>query len=85
MLSKYEDCPLHKDLEPTSPNCKKCEFYKHDMNECKILYARDRASSIIGCSYIRSSPDDIAFEIIDMLVNKRIIKENKSRHCIIST
>ena len=76
MLTKYDDCPLNKDLAPTCPNCKKCDFYTHTFTEeCKIYVARDSISSIIGNSPINSHVDNIAFDIIEMLIKNKLIKE----------
>ena len=87
MLTRYNDCPLHKDLQPGSNNCKKCRFFEEtgqsslphndDWVRCKVDTAREKAGSIIRHSAIGNNPDDIAFEIFEMLSEKKIINDKK--------
>jgi len=82
MLNRYNDCPLYKDYTPASPRCKKCKFFI-DIDsssfdgeyylDCKIDNAQNKISSIIGFSQIKENPDNIAFEIIKMLVEKKML------------
>jgi hypothetical protein len=78
MLTGSDDCPLQKKLQPGSPRCKKCKFYKGSLSdevniECKLDYSREIISNMVASTNIGSHPDDIAFMIIYYLVDKKII------------
>ena len=84
MLTKYHDCPVNSAIPPASPICLRCKFFKTFVSSsvtgdkhiiCDLDTAKTEMCGIIGKSTINSPIGLMALKIIEMLIEKQIIKE----------